>query len=219
MAKEKDILKEKTAETEVSDFSDAENLNSEKQVDEISEDEQNNSLVKTSIKTSDKSLLGENHKYEEEKSSADKVDIEISPEIAEEKLSEIISSQKPQKRKKSTIINLILLLVNIVFMVFIIRGLINNIGEQDFGEYIKKQGSRLWWLAGGIGCYILYMFAQVIMFHALIKSLTAKSKWGLSYDVGITGKYYDNVTPFAVGGQPMQIVKLAGSRLSLGSST
>ena len=47
-------------------------------------------LVKTSIKTSDKSLLGENHKYEEEKASAEKVDIEISPEIAEEKLSEIL---------------------------------------------------------------------------------------------------------------------------------
>ena len=223
MAKEKDILEEKTTETEVSDFSDAENLNEDNQVNEaaeMSEKEKNNEhLEKTSNITSDENLPDDKQKDESKKANAEKADIEISPEIAEEKLSEIISSQKPQKRKKSTIINLILLLVNIVFMVFIIRGLINNIGEQDFGEYIKKQGSRLWWLAGGIGCYVLYMFAQVIMFHALIKSLTGKSKWGLSYDVGITGKYYDNVTPFAVGGQPMQIVKLAGSGISPGSST
>lgn len=145
--------------------------------------------------------------------------IEISDEIAEEKLSEALSTQKPQKRKKSTIINMILLLVNIVFMVFIIKSLLKNVGEQSFSAYIKSQGKQLWWLAGGLGCYVLYMFSQTIMYHALIKKLTKKSQWGLSYNVGITGKYYDNVTPFAVGGQPMQIVELSKSGISPGVST
>lgn len=145
--------------------------------------------------------------------------IEIPEEIAEEKLIEVLDSQKPQKRKKSTIISLILLLVNIVFMVFIVKGLIGNIGEQSFSEYVKMQGSTLWWLAGGVACYILYMLSQTIMFHALIKDLTGKSKWGLSYNVGITGKYYDNITPFAVGGQPLQIVELSKTGISPGVST
>lgn len=146
-------------------------------------------------------------------------EISISSERAEERLEEIISSQKPQNRKRSTIVSLILLLVNIIFMVFIVSGLIENIGEQSLIDYIKSQGNRLWWLAGGIGCYILYMFSQTIMFRTIIKDLTGKSQWRLSYDVGITGKYYDNVTPFAVGGQPMQILQLAKTGISPGVST
>ena len=145
--------------------------------------------------------------------------LDIPADRAEEKLEEILASQKPQKRKKSTIISMILLLVNIAFMVFIINGLINNIGEQNIFDYIKNQGKQLYWLLGGLGCYALYMFSQTIMFQTLIKDLTGKSSWGLSYNVGITGKYYDNVTPFAVGGQPMQIVQLAKTGISPGVST
>lgn len=145
--------------------------------------------------------------------------LDIPADRAEEKLEEILASQKPQKRKKSTIISMILLLVNIAFMVFIINGLINNIGEQNIFDYIKNQGKQLYWLLGGLGCYALYMFSQTIMFQTLIKDLTGKSSWGLSYNVGITGKYYDNVTPFAVGGQPMQIIQLAKTGISPGVST
>ena len=163
------------------------------------------------------------HEEKKEKSNIESKNLteklEISEDRAEEKLEEILSAQKPQKRRKSTIVSLLLLSVNIVFMVFIVRGLINNIGEQNIFDYIKSQGNQLLWLLGGLGCYALYMFSQTIMFHALIKDLTGKSKWGLSYNIGITGKYYDNVTPFAVGGQPMQIVQLAKSGVSPGVST
>lgn len=209
MAEEKELEVKNLIEEDTSNFSDAkqsENKEIKKQREEQKTDESEEKSV-------------EKNEDEIKPNDEEQTAIEINADIAEEKLSEAISSQKPQKRKKSTIINLILLLVNIVFMVFIIRGLIKNIGEQSFADYIKSQGNKLWWLAGGVGCYILYMFAQTIMFHALIKSLTGKSKWGLSYDIGVTGKYYDNVTPFAVGGQPMQIVELANSGISPGAST
>lgn len=238
MTDEKERLNnKKTGETEALNFSADKNLDSDLKVDDNKTDE--NVDLKNESKTEEKNENAErnetkseeNQETKDEKSVEKSEDlaieraeneqeqIEISSEIAEEKLSEVLSSQKPQKRKKSTIINLILLLVNIVFMVFVVRGLINNIGEQDFGEYIKSQGNKLWWLAGGVGCYLLYIFSQTIMFHALIKSLTGKSKWGLSYDIGITGKYYDNVTPFAVGGQPMQIIELSNTGISPGAST
>ena len=146
-------------------------------------------------------------------------EVEVNEQIAQEKLEEMISSQKPQKKKKSAIINTILLLINIIFMVIIVRGLISSIGDQNFFDYAKKQGNRLWWLLGGVGCYIVYICAQMLMFHALIKKTTGESKWKLAYDVGLTGKYYDNVTPFAVGGQPMQIVTLSKNGISPGVST
>lgn len=161
----------------------------------------------------------QNLKYNNDNNNLSDEAIEISEEIAEEKLSEAFSTQKPQKKKKSAILSLILLLVNIVFMVVIINGLLKNVEEQSILAYIKMQGSQLWWLVGAIACYALYIFSQTIMYHALIKDLTKKSQWGLSYNVGITGKYYDNITPFAVGGQPMQIVELSKSKISPGVST
>jgi uncharacterized protein (TIRG00374 family) len=145
--------------------------------------------------------------------------LEISDDLAEEKLNEVMSLQKPKTKKKNTIVTVILLLINIGFMIFIVSGLVSKVGEQNFFTYIKSQGSRLWWLVGGVLCYALYMFSQTIMFHTLVKSITGKSQWKLSYNVGITGKYYDNVTPFAVGGQPMQIVTLSKSGISPGAST
>ena len=182
-----------------------EELESEKQAEENVEsvNEESQSLPNLEVETT-KTVEGE---------------IEISKDIAEEKLSEILESQKPQKKKKSTIVTIVLLLINIAFMVFIVSGLIKNVEDQNFVEYVKSQGNSLWWLVGAIACYALYIFAQTIMFKDLVKSTTGKSKWKLAYNVGITGKYYDNVTPFAVGGQPMQIVELAKTGMSPGVST
>ncbi len=147
------------------------------------------------------------------------VDMGLSKEIVETRIKEAFEYDSPKKKRKSTIMSLILLLVNIFFMVFIVKGLINNIGDVEFKDILAAQGSKLWWLVGGVIIYCVYMFSQTLMYHALIKDLTGKSRWKLAYDVGVVGKYYDNVTPFAFGGQPMQIVRLAQNGISAGVST
>lgn len=165
------------------------------------------------------STINENLQSDEEK-QAEKV-IGISQELVDEKMKEVLATQTPKKRRKSTIINLTLLLVNIVFMIFIVKNLLDSVegGSLSFSTLISLQGSRLWWFVGGLGIYCVFIFAQVLMYKVLIKDLTGKSRWGLSYDVAVVGKYYDNVTPFAVGGQPMQIVRLATHGISPGVST
>ena len=150
---------------------------------------------------------------------AEPADLEIPKEVVDEKLKHIFESQTPKKKKRNTIVNLILLLVNIVFMVFIVKSLIANVGESDFSEIAEKQGSKLWWLVGGVGVYVIYMIVQFLMYHVLIKDLTKKSRPKLAYDVAVVGKYYDNVTPFAIGGQPMQIITLAKNGVAGGIST
>lgn len=143
----------------------------------------------------------------------------LSSEYAEDKIKQALEMQSPKKKRKSTIISLLLLLVNLIFMFYIVKGLIANVGENDISSVIETQGSKVWWLAGGVGMYVVYIIAQVLMYYVLIKDITGKKRLGLSYDVAIVGKYYDNVTPFAVGGQPMQIVRLAKSGISAGIST
>ena len=149
----------------------------------------------------------------------EEVDIELPKEHVEEKLKEVMDSQSPKKRRKNTIISLCLLLVNIVFMVFIIRSLISNIGDISLTDMIDLQGNKLWWIAGGLLIYLVYMLAQTLMYFVLIKDLTGKRRIGLAYDVAVVGKYYDNITPFAVGGQPMQIIRLSTNGISPGVST
>lgn len=151
--------------------------------------------------------------------TTNEISLGISEEYADEKIKEAMESQSPKKRKKKTIVNLCLLLVNVVFMAYIITKLIDNVGDVSFLDIINKQGSKLWWLAGGVCVYLLYILAQFLMYSVLIKDLTGKRRNGLAYDVAIVGKYYDNVTPFAVGGQPMQIVRLAENGISAGVST
>lgn len=147
------------------------------------------------------------------------VDLEIPKEVVDEKLKQALETQNPKKKKKNTVINLLLLLVNIVFMVFIVKSLISNVGDADFTKIVEQQGSKLWWLLGGVLIYGVYMFAQYSMYNVLIKDITGKKRRKLAYDVAVVGKYYDNVTPFAVGGQPMQIVALSKNGISPGVST
>lgn len=174
---------------------------------------------------SESAVQGENLESENQTQSGEQisfstdVDLGISKEYADEKLKEAIESQSPKKRKKKIIINLCLLLVNIIFMAFIIKKLIANVGDVSLAEIASKQGSKIWWLAGGVIAYVLYILAQTLMYIVLIKDLTGKKRVKLAYDVAVVGKYYDNVTPFAVGGQPMQIVRLAENGISAGVST
>lgn len=145
--------------------------------------------------------------------------LEISEEYAEQKVQQVIELQNPKKKRKNTIINLCLLLINFILMFYIIKGLIGNVGEIHIITLFKNQGARMWWLAGGLLIYVVYILVQTLMYYVLIKDITGKKRFGLAYDVAIVGKYYDNVTPFAVGGQPMQIVRFAKNGISAGTST
>lgn len=144
---------------------------------------------------------------------------EVSEDYTEQKYQKVIEYQSPKKKRKNTIINLCLLLINLVFMVYIMKALVANVGERSFVDVLESQGAKLWWLAGGVVVYLLYMLVQTLMYYVLIKDITGEKRMGLAYDVAIVGKYYDNVTPFAVGGQPMQIVRLVKNNVSVGTST
>ena len=181
-------------------FSDAENLQSEKQNETVdSEKFETETGVQLSFDTD--------------------VDLGLDKDYVDEKLKEAMETQAPKTKKKNNIISVCLLAINIVFMTFIIKGLIANVGDANISNIIEMQGAKLWWLVGGVGIYVLYMLSQMLMYLVLIKDLTGKTRVKLAYDVAVTGKYYDNVTPVAVGGQPMQIVRLSQNGVSPGVST
>ncbi|MBQ4541925.1 MAG: flippase-like domain-containing protein [Clostridia bacterium] len=145
--------------------------------------------------------------------------LEVSEEYTEQKYQKVMEYQSPKKKRKSTIINLCLLLINLIFLVTIVKSLMKNVGEKNFLDVLQEQGSKCWWLFGGLLIYVLFMLVQTLMYYVLIKDITGKKRMKLAYDVAIVGKYYDNATPFAAGGQPMQIVRLVQNGVSIGTST
>ena len=141
-------------------------------------------------------------------------------EIVEERLEEAKEVDSPKKKKKSAIINAIFLIVNIGLMLFIVKSFLSSLGDtKNLPAVLAAQGNRLWWLAVGVLFYVVFVVTETAIFSTLIKGTTGKRRGYLSYRVGTIGKYYDNITPFSVGGQPFQIVALAKAGMSPGIST
>jgi len=143
----------------------------------------------------------------------------IDPELVEERLKEAIETEKPKKKKKSIITNLIFLALNVFVLAFIINTFLNETDGVALKDIISLQGKKLWWLVLGLGLFVVMFFADTMMLYCLIKRSTGKGRFLTSYKVSATGKYFDAITPFSVGGQPAQILSLSKSGIPLGIAT
>ena len=70
----------------------------------------------------------------------------------------------------------------------------------------------------GVLFIILYMIFEILVFKIMLKSLNIKQK-KLDIKLAMMGFYYNLVTPFASGSQPMQIYLLTKNRVSISKST
>lgn len=146
-------------------------------------------------------------------------DAMIDESLAREKLSEAMEGEKPKKKRKSIITNLIFLAINICVLGFIISACLKETDGISIKEIVNTQGNRLWWLVVGIALFFVAFVADAMIFFFLIRKSTRKSRFLLSYKVSAVGKYFDMITPFSFGGQPSQILTLTRSNVSPGIAT
>ena len=143
----------------------------------------------------------------------------IDESLARERLKEAIEYEKPKTKKKTLAINLIFLAINIAVLAFIINVFLMQTDGMTLDGIIKEQGSRLWWLAAGLALLIITFLADTLIFSSLIKRSTGKRRFWLAYKTSAVGKYFDSITPFAVGGRPSQINTLSRAGISPGIAT
>ncbi|MBR2909931.1 MAG: flippase-like domain-containing protein [Clostridia bacterium] len=143
----------------------------------------------------------------------------IDDDVVRDKLQEAIENEKPKKKKKSVITNLIFLAINLVVLFFIINSLLKDTENFSLSKIVAEQGKKLWWLAGALGLVVLYFLADTLILNTLIKKTTGKSRMGLAYKTSVTGRYFDDITPFSVGGEPAQILSLAKGGVAPGVAT
>lgn len=72
------------------------------------------------------------------------------------------------------------------------------------------------WVLAGIGCLLVFWFCDSFSLHLLIKKMYPTQTLSNSIKVGMIGQLFNNVTPFASGGQAMQAYELTktGKRVS-----
>ena len=135
-------------------------------------------------------------------------------------MKEAVASEQKTTKKKSLVTNLIFLCINIIFMVFIVKNLLDSAsGNTSLSAVFEAQGSRMWWLLVGLGLLVVFFICETLLFFTLIKSTTGKNRLGLAYRLASVGKYYDFITPTQIGGQPSQIIRLTKSGVGAGLAT
>lgn len=111
------------------------------------------------------------------------------------------------KSKKSKIGNLILLIVNFIVIVGIFVYYSLTSGIVHISDLFKLDIAWIYLLCA-VGMFLIYNLIETLKFYQLIKKSTGKKRFFLSMKTHFLGRYYDNITPFAAGGQPFQIFYL-----------
>lgn len=122
--------------------------------------------------------------------------------------------KKSEKGVKSNYFNLILCAFSLIFLIvylFKVDDGMNNIGD------IFRQ-IHVGWLLVGIGCMLIYWFLDAVVLHMAIKPVHPSQRFGVSIRLTMIGQYFNNVTPFAAGGQPAQAYFLVKRGAPLGET-
>ena len=111
-------------------------------------------------------------------------------------------------RKKSLIIILIL----IVVLFFLLKDDFNNVVDTLLNV-------DLLWIVVAILAIVLYWLLKALGLYILVKEQTKKIKFRTILGQGVITEFFNGITPFATGGQPMQVYMLTKSGVNVASAT
>ncbi len=124
----------------------------------------------------------------------------------------------PKKSKKKSWLGKIFLLAVIAFGVVMMIQLGNSMSseQKSLGEVLAQLDPLFGSLT--LVAILLILFIDAAKYFIALSATTKEAHPWVSLKVALLGRYYDNVTPFATGGQPMQIYYLHKKGFSVGLS-
>lgn len=127
---------------------------------------------------------------------------------------------EPPKRK-SNLVSLIFLPIIIGAGLYLMVRLAQQIGEAGEVRSLTEILSNLnyKYLIIALAAMLTVMTLESVKYFIVTHAVTGKFRPLDSIKVGFVGKYYDDITPFSMGGQPMQIVYLHKKGHSAGISS
>lgn len=126
---------------------------------------------------------------------------------------------KEPKRKRAWLGNLFFVVVLAVTLVLVYQ-LSANAAEGEQKTLREIFGNmRTDYAVMAVGALFVMIFLDSMKYFVILHATSGKKYFGTSLKTSLLGKYYDNITPFASGGQPFQIHYLHKKGFSGGEST
>ena len=122
-------------------------------------------------------------------------------------------NKKPTSHKK--VIGLVLVMLIISAVMVIVFANISDFSK--IWEHILKMDQRFLWIA--IACVVLYLFTWPISLMFLTRKSKDKHSKLDDFLIGGSEHFFNGITPFASGGQPIQIYLYTQNGLSAAQST
>lgn len=88
------------------------------------------------------------------------------------------------------------------------------VGKEAFSLLLKNP----FYTVLAISMFFCFVVSDVIVFRSLTKKIDSNCRLSVCVNVSFLGRYYDRVTPWAMGGEPFQIFYLGKNGLSTGDS-
>lgn len=131
------------------------------------------------------------------------------------------------KAKKKKLRKIILTILFIAFSAgVIIATAVNEFSGSNEAADLKDVHLNGWLLIPATICFLIMIFLEYGKYALMISKSTPKGTfsrrelWKLSFRTVMLGRYYDNITPAAVGGQPAQILQMRKTgKISNGMAT
>ena len=121
-----------------------------------------------------------------------------------------------EKNDKQIRTNLFSILLISFSLIFLLVYLISIDGIHEISA-VLRQADALWMLAA-VGCMVLYWILDAFALHLAIKPVHPSQRFRVSFHFAMIGQYFNNVTPFASGGQPAQGYFLVKRGVPLGET-
>ena len=131
-----------------------------------------------------------------------------------------------QKKKswKKTLAIVAFIILNIAV---IVATAVNEFGNSANAAQLSEVQLNGWFLIPAVLVFVIASVANLYKYVIMIRKgskegeeMSRRDVWKLSWRVVMLGKYYDNITPAAIGGQPFQVYYMhKNSNLKAGDAT
>jgi len=127
--------------------------------------------------------------------------------------------QLTDKKSKTNKFGYLFLALTVVVLVVIAVVEFNNNQDYPLSLVLQTWGDHWYFLAIALLSMILSLFFDGFRQTVLLKGATGKWRFKLTFKSMILGRYFDNITPSAIGGQPYQIYYLHKHKVPAGIAT